>query len=136
MLRAMRNTFRNSLDSYQASILKTRIVRHIDGCLHSLLAIALVSLLGTTWLGSGAWLLLVAGLGLLQLRRVIERFDLVLIAAVTLGVVLLFPPLQTVLATTAAPRATVVVLSLMAGAAMMAAGTVFRLIYRILSALM
>ena len=101
-----------------------------------LLAIALVSLLGTTWLGSGAWLLLVAGLGLLQLRRVIERFDLVLIAAVTLGVVLLFPPLQTVLATTAAPRATVVVLSLMAGAAMMAAGTVFRLIYRILSALM
>ncbi|MEM6434822.1 MAG: serine/threonine protein kinase, partial [Cyanobacteria bacterium P01_D01_bin.115] len=101
-----------------------------------LLAIALLSLLGTTWLGSGAWLLLVAGLGLLQLRRVIERFDLVLIAAVTLGVVVLFPPLQTVLATTAAPRATVVVLSLMAGAAVMAAGTIFRLIYRVLSALM
>lgn len=101
-----------------------------------LLAIAIASLLGTTLLGSGAWLLLVAGLILLQARRVIERFDLVIIAAVTLGVVLLFPPLQTILTTTASPRTTIVVLAIMAGLAAVAIGTLFRLIYRLLSAWM
>jgi serine/threonine-protein kinase len=101
-----------------------------------LLAIALASLIGTTWLGSGAWLLLIAVLILLQARRVIERFDLVIIAAVTFGVVLLFPPLQTILTATASPRTTIVVLAVMAGLAAVAIGTLFRLIYRVLSALM
>ncbi|HEY9887348.1 MAG TPA: serine/threonine-protein kinase, partial [Candidatus Obscuribacterales bacterium] len=101
-----------------------------------LLAIALLSVLGTTWLGSGTWLLLVAGLIVLQMRRVIERFDLVIIAAVTLGVVLLFPPLQAILTTTATPRTTVVVLALMAGLAAIAIGTLFRLIYRLLSTIL
>jgi serine/threonine protein kinase len=104
-----------------------------------LLAIALMSWLGTTLLGSGAWLLLLAILLLLQARRVIERFDLVIIAGVTLGVVLLFPPLQTVVTTTIAtssPRVTIVVLAIMAGLAAVAIGTLFRLIYRLLSALM
>ncbi|MGF1458685.1 MAG: protein kinase [Leptolyngbyaceae cyanobacterium] len=101
-----------------------------------LLAIALASLLGTTWLGSGAWLLLLAGLILLQARRIIERLDLVIIAAVTLGVVLLFPPLQSILTATAAPRITVVVLALMAGLIAIAIGTLFRLIYRLLSTFM
>lgn len=101
-----------------------------------LLAIALLSLLGTTWLGSGTWLLFIAGLLLLQARRIIERLDLVIIAAVTLGVVLLFPPLQSVLAATASPRVTVVMLAMMAGLAAIAVGTLFRLIYRLLSTLM
>jgi len=101
-----------------------------------LLAIALASLLGTTWLGSGAWLLLLAILILLQARRVIERFDLIIIALVTLGVVLLFPPLQTILTTTAAPRITIVVLAIMAGLAAVAIGTLFRLIYRLLTIFM
>jgi serine/threonine-protein kinase len=101
-----------------------------------LLAIALTSLLGTTWLGSGAWLLLVAVLILLQARRVIERFDLIIIAVVTLGVVLLFPPLQTVLLASTSPRTTIVVLAIMTGLAAVAIGTLFRLIYRVLSALM
>jgi len=100
-----------------------------------LLAIALVSLLGTTWLGSGAWLLLLGGLLLLQVKRVIERFDLVIIALVTLAVVLLFPPLQAIIVSPA-PRVTVVVLAIMAGLAAVAIGTLFRLIYRVLSALM
>lgn len=101
-----------------------------------LLAIALGSLLGTTLLGSGAWLLLLAILLLLQARRVIERFDLVIIAAVTLGVVLLFPPLQTILTATASPRTTIVVLAIMAGLAAVAIGTLFRLIYRLLTMFM
>lgn len=101
-----------------------------------LLAIALASWLGTTWLGSGAWLILLAVLILLQARRVIERFDLIIIALVTLGVVLLFPPLQTILAATAAPRVTIVMLAIMAGLAAIAIGTLFRLIYRLLSSFM
>ncbi|MEM1308787.1 MAG: protein kinase [Cyanobacteria bacterium P01_H01_bin.153] len=101
-----------------------------------LLAIALTSLLGTTLLGSGAWLLLLAVLILLQAKRVIERFDLVIIAVVTLGVVLLFPPLQTILTATATPRITIVVLAAMAGLAAIAIGTLFRLIYRLLSSFM
>ncbi|WP_204141558.1 serine/threonine-protein kinase [Halomicronema sp. CCY15110] len=101
-----------------------------------LLAIAIVSLLGTTLLGSGAWLILLAVLILLQVRRVIERFDLVIIAAVTLGVVLLFPPLQAILTTTATPRITVIVIAVMAGLAAIAIGTLFRLIYRLLSTFM
>ena len=100
-----------------------------------LLAIALASVLGTTLLGSGAWLFLVVGLVLLQVRRVIERFDLVIIALVTLGVVLLFPPLQTVLASTA-PRQTIIVLAILAGLVTVAIATLFRLIYRLLSSLM
>ncbi|NER78212.1 MAG: protein kinase [Leptolyngbya sp. SIO1D8] len=102
-----------------------------------LLAIALTSLLGTTWLGSGAWLLLVGGLVLLQIRRVIERFDLVIIAGVTLAIVLVFPPLQTIIAsasvTGSSTRVTVVMLAIMAGLAAIAIGTLFRLIYRLLS---
>ncbi len=97
-----------------------------------LLAIALLSLLGTTWLGSGTWLVLVAGLVLLQMQRVIERFDLVIIAAITLAVVLLMPPLRVVITTTS-PQLTVIVLALMAGLAAVSIATLFRLIYRLLS---
>lgn len=101
----------------------------------SLLAIALFSLIGTLWLGSGAWLLAVVGLFLLQLRRVIERTDLVIIAGITLALVLLFPPLQSIIAS-ATPRITVVTLAGMAGLAAIAVGTLFRLIYRVLSTFM
>lgn len=101
-----------------------------------LIAIASASLLSTLWLGGGAWLLLVAGLLLLQVRRVIERLDLVIIAAITLGVVLLFPPLHSILASTDAPRTTVILLAVMAGLVAVAAGTLFRLIYQILSKFM
>lgn len=100
-----------------------------------LLWIAMASLLGTTWLGSGAWLLLVAGLFALQMRRVIERYDLLIIAGVTLGIVLLFPPLRTVVVASS-PHVTVIVLAILAGLAAIAIGTLFRLIYRILSTFM
>ena len=101
-----------------------------------LLAIAIASWLSTTWLGSGAWLLLVMGLLLLQMRRVIERLDLVIIAAVTLGIILVFPPLHSILAGTDAPRTMVIVLAVMAGLAAVAIGTLFRLIYQVLSKFM
>ncbi|WP_008311644.1 serine/threonine-protein kinase [Leptolyngbya sp. PCC 6406] len=102
----------------------------------SLLAIALFSLLGTTWLGSGAWLLLVVGLVLLQLRSVIERFDLVIIGGVTLGVVLVFPSLRSVLLATGAPLESVLVLAVLGGLMVVAIATLFRLIYRLLSTIL
>jgi len=125
----------------QTAISSVSLVEFLGGAAFTgveggLLAIAIASLLGTTLLGSGAWLILLAVLLLLQVRRVIERFDLVIIAAVTLGVVLLFPPLQTILAATATPRITVIVIAVMAGLAAIAIGTLFRLIYRLLSTFM
>ena len=103
-----------------------------------LLAIALTSLLGTTVLGSGAWLLLFAGLIFLQLRRIIERLDLVIIAGVTLAAVLIFPPLRAlpILQSGASPIPTVLFLTIMASLMAVAITTLFRLIYRILSNLL
>ena len=102
-----------------------------------LLAIALTSLLGTTLLGSGAWLLLLAGLVFLQIKRVIERLDLVIIAGVTLGVVVLFPPLRSVLVSlTTAPLQTAIVLAILGGLMAVAIATLFRLIYRLLSTIL
>ncbi|MDJ0702637.1 MAG: serine/threonine-protein kinase [Leptolyngbyaceae cyanobacterium MO_188.B28] len=101
-----------------------------------LLAIALTSLLGTTVLGSGAWLFLLAGLIFLQLRRIIERLDLVIIAGVTLGAVLLFPPLRDVFSGNPSPIQMVLLLTIMASLTAVAITTLFRLIYRILSNLL
>ncbi|NJN21495.1 MAG: serine/threonine protein kinase, partial [Leptolyngbya sp. RL_3_1] len=101
-----------------------------------LLAIALASLLGTSLLGSGAWLLLLGGLVFLQARRIIERLDLVIIAGVTLAVVVLFPPLRMVLATTGSPLQTALVLAILAGLMAVVIATLFRLIYRLLSSIL
>jgi serine/threonine protein kinase len=101
-----------------------------------LLAIALTSLLGTSLLGSGAWLLLLGGLVVLQARRIIERLDLVIIAGVTLAVVVLFPPLRMVLAATGSPLQTALVLAILAGLMAVVIATLFRLIYRLLSSIL
>jgi serine/threonine-protein kinase len=101
----------------------------------SLLAIGTASLLGTTWLGSGVWLVLLIGLIALQLGRVIERVDLVLIAAATLVAVVLLVPLPKVLGL-GATWLTVVVLAMMAALALVAIATLFRLVYQLLSRLL
>ena len=104
-----------------------------------LLAIALTSLLGTTLLGSGAWLLILGGLIFLQLRRTIERIDLVIIAGGTLAIVLIFAPLRDVkiiMDSGAGPIQTVLILAIMASLMTVAIATLFRLIYRILSNLL
>ncbi|MEB3268711.1 MAG: serine/threonine protein kinase, partial [Leptolyngbya sp.] len=102
----------------------------------TLLAIALTSLLGTTLLGSGAWLLLLAGLVLLQIKQVIERLDLVIIAGVTLGVVLLFPPLRSVPVVAGSGLQAIIVLAVLGGLMVVAIATLFRLIYRLLSTIL
>lgn len=123
------------------SLLRVPLVSFLGGAAFTgfeggLLAIALTSLLGTSLLGSGTWLLLLGGLILLQARRIIERLDLVIIAGVTLAVVVLFPPLRIVLAATGSPLQTALVLSILAGLMAVVIATLFRLIYRLLSSIL
>lgn len=100
-----------------------------------LLAIALVSLLGTSFLSAGFWLLLLAGLVLLQLRRVIEGMDLIILAGVTVAVVLFFPQLHRIvaLASSGNPRVTVLLIAGLAGLSVISIATLFRLVYKLLS---
>jgi serine/threonine protein kinase len=127
--------------SASPSLLRVPLVPFLGGAAFTgfeggLLAIALASLLGTSLLGSGAWLLLLGGLVFLQARRIIERLDLIIIAGVTLAVVALFPPLRMVLAATGSPLQTTLVLAILAGLMAVIIATLFRLIYRLLSSIL
>jgi serine/threonine protein kinase len=92
-----------------------------------LLALGFTSLLGTTLIGHGAWLLLLGVLVVLQWRRVIERVDLLIIAAVTLGIAIFLVDVSFPL---------LIVLAGMAALGTLAIATLFRLIYRLLSAVL
>lgn len=92
-----------------------------------LLALGFTSLLGTTLIGHGAWLLLLAALVGLQWRRVIERVDLLIIAAVTLGLTIFLVDLSLPL---------LILLAGMAALGTLAIATLFRLIYQLLSAVL
>ncbi|MDZ8235823.1 MAG: serine/threonine-protein kinase [Nostoc sp. ChiQUE01a] len=48
----------------------------------SFLAIALISFLGTTWISSGLWLVILAGLVFIQSRSVVEKSYLIIIAII------------------------------------------------------
>ncbi|MEM8804639.1 MAG: serine/threonine-protein kinase [Cyanobacteria bacterium P01_G01_bin.38] len=100
-----------------------------------LLAIATASFLGTTWLGSGLWLGLLGGLILLQVKRTLERIDLVLVAGGTLAAVLFLSPLRSsILAISSGnPLLSVVWIAVMAGLGMVAIALLFRLIYRLIA---
>lgn len=102
-----------------------------------LLAIAIVSVLGTTLISGGFWLLLLAGLVLAQSRRVIERADLVIIAALSLGGVFLLSWLKrlAIAPLAGSPFLTAIALAVMVGLVAIALTTLFRLIYKILSSL-
>ncbi len=100
-----------------------------------LLAIALVSVLNGSVLGAAVWLGLVGGLVVSQAVRMIEKVDLLIIAAVTLGIILFFPFLRdlTLIQSFANPLIAVVVLAVLAGLIVTAIATLFRLVYTILS---
>ena len=98
-----------------------------------LLAIAAISLLGTSLLGGGVWLAMLGVLIFLQARRTIEGMDLVIIAGLTLAAVIFFPPLHVV---SGGAPAVIVVTAVMAGGAVVAIAVVFRLIYRLVSRIM
>jgi serine/threonine protein kinase len=94
-----------------------------------LLAIALVSTLGTTLISGGFWLLLLAGLVFAQSRRLIERMDLPIIAGVTLGLVLFVEILRKILAASGNPLVVVLAIALGAGLIAICCTALFRLIY-------
>ena len=102
-----------------------------------LLAIALISVLGTTLISGGFWLLLLAGLIFAQSRRVIERADLVIIAALSLGGVFLLSWLKRLAISPLAgsPLITAIALAVMVGLVAIVLTTLFRLIYKIISVL-
>lgn len=101
----------------------------------SLLAIALFSVLGTTLISTGFWIILLGGLIVAQARRVIERMDLVIIAAITLAVVIFFSPLHSVVAAIGSPMQVVLGLAVLISLISVAVMLVFQLVYRILSSL-
>ncbi|MBD2089561.1 serine/threonine protein kinase [Microcoleus sp. FACHB-1515] len=95
-----------------------------------LLGIAALSVLGTTLIGSGFWLVLLGALVFLQNRRTIEGKDFLIISAITLAVVWFVPALRDVVSANAAG---VVVIAAMAGLVAIAIMAVFQIIYKLLS---
>nr|MDZ8005967.1 serine/threonine-protein kinase [Nostoc sp. DedSLP05]MDZ8098764.1 serine/threonine-protein kinase [Nostoc sp. DedSLP01] len=61
----------------------------IAGTGSSFLAIALISFLGTTWISSGLWLLILGGLLFIQSRSLVEKTYLILIAIIVNLIVIL-----------------------------------------------
>ncbi|XGV99123.1 MAG: protein kinase [Leptolyngbya sp. BL-A-14] len=99
-----------------------------------LLAIALVSALGTSLLSGGFWLVLLVGLIVLQSRRIIERVDLLIAAGITLAIVLLVPSLHHIAALLSGNvLVSVVVIAGFAGLVAIAATSLFRIIFNLLS---
>ncbi|GAB4156588.1 MAG: serine/threonine-protein kinase [Cyanobacteria bacterium J069] len=101
-----------------------------------LVAIALLSLLGTVAIGPVFWIALLgllAGLIFAQSRRWIERNDLLIIAGITLLLVA-FSPLRRGLALIAEPSLlNILMLAIFAGLLAVAVGIIFRLVYLVLS---
>jgi serine/threonine-protein kinase len=102
-----------------------------------LLAIALISVLGTSLISGGFWLLLLAGLVLAQSRRIIERVDLVIIAGLSVGGVFVLSGLKrlAIAPLAGSPWLTAIALAVMAGLLAIALTTLFRLVYKLLSLL-
>ncbi|MCY7393146.1 MAG: protein kinase, partial [Leptolyngbyaceae cyanobacterium CAN_BIN12] len=102
-----------------------------------ILAIAIVSVLGTTFISGGFWLLLLAGLILAQSRRIIERADLVIIAVLSVGGVFMLSWLKrlAIAPLVGSPWLTAIALAVIAGLLAIALTTLFRLVYKLLSLL-
>jgi serine/threonine-protein kinase len=96
-----------------------------------LLFIALGSLLPSPALGIGLWGMVMGGLIFAQFRRVIEKFDFVIIAVITLLPLVFFPALRNDMVIQ-----TVIVLSVLAAAGAIAVTALFRLVYLLLSRLL
>jgi serine/threonine protein kinase len=103
----------------------------------ALLAIALFSLPLPSPISAGLWLVLSLGLVFAQARRIIERIDLLIIAAFTLGVIGVFPTLHAVVTIVGLTSGvvSVMVLAAFGGLTTIAVTAMFRLIYKLLTRL-
>lgn len=98
-----------------------------------LLAITLVSVLGTTFISAGFWVLLLGVLILAQSRRIIERTDLVILAGFTLTLVLFIPPLRSaVVPLIGNGLITILVIASLMGLVAIAVTALFRLLYLVM----
>ena len=97
----------------------------------ALLFIALSSLLPTPGLSIGLWGMIMGGLIFAEFRRIIEKFDFLIIGGLTLGAVVFFKALQH-----GFPIQFIIVISVLAGAGAIAVTALFRLVYLLLSRLL
>jgi len=94
----------------------------------ALLFIALGSLLPSPQISIGLWGMIMGGLIFAEFRHIIEKFDLLIIAGLTLAAVVFFKALQQGFS----PEF-IIVLAVLAGAGAIAATALFRLVYLLLS---
>ena len=120
-----------SAPSQPLSLVRLLTNAAFTGTQGGLLAIATLSLIGTSLFGGGVWLAMIAGLLLLQVRRTIEGWDLLIIAGVTLAAVVLFGGLHSVLS--GYQVGMIFVIAVMAGGVTVAIAVLFRLIFRLIS---
>ncbi len=102
-----------------------------------LLAIALISLLGTTALSAGFWIVLLGILIVAQRFRFIEKVDLAILAGISFGVIGFLPLLNRGLALIALSQGwnAILVLALAGALAAVCITSLFQLIYKLLSRL-
>jgi serine/threonine-protein kinase len=94
----------------------------------ALLFIALASFLPSPGISVGVWGMIMGGLIFAEFRRIIEKFDFLIIAGLTLAAVVFFQGLRKSI-----PIELVIVISVLAGAGAIAVTALFRLIYLLLS---
>jgi hypothetical protein len=113
-------------------VLKGAVFTGFEG---GLLTIALVSLLGTSWISAGFWVVLLVILLLAQVLRVIEKIDLVILAAMTLGLVTLVPSLNRAVSLLGIENAflNIFFLAIFSGLVVLAVAIVFRLVLQLVS---
>jgi serine/threonine-protein kinase len=97
----------------------------------ALLYIALTSLLPSPGISIGLWGMIMGGLIFAEFRRIVEKFDFIIIGGLTLAAVLFFNALQN-----GFTIQSIIVLSVLAGAGAIAATALFRLVYLLLSRLL
>lgn len=97
----------------------------------ALLYIALTSLLPSPGISIGLWGMIMGGLIFAELRRIVEKFDFLIIGGLTLAAVVFFKALQN-----GFPIQFIIVVSVLAGAGAIAATALFRLVYLLLSRLL
>jgi serine/threonine-protein kinase len=97
----------------------------------ALLHIALTSLLPSPGISIGLWGMIMGGLIFAEFRRIVEKFDFLIIGGLTLAAVVFFKALQN-----GFPIQFIIVVSVLAGAGAIAATALFRLVYLLLSRLL
>ncbi|HAG80576.1 MAG TPA: serine/threonine protein kinase [Cyanobacteria bacterium UBA12227] len=110
------------------SIVETLSGAAFTGFEGALLFIALGSLIPSSGVSVGLWGMVMGGLIFAEFRRIIEKFDFLIIGGISVALVVAFKGLQG-----GFPVSFVLVVSVLAGAGAIAVTAIFRLIYLLLS---